>query len=221
MPTLYDIRHQLLGLNGCPLAHWPKGPGTRTRCEACSGKHLIFRRCGPHQTRPRCCAGCAATGRWRAGTPSGEGTGMRKGGPGLTTSAGCCAGSPAVPATVPVHVLCDQGLCSRELWAQIVALGPLGGHPCLRYPPRVTFQPEGQDRRVPVRSLIAGPGDVGGHRAGLPRRACGPPWWAGLRQTHPTGADGAHTCMGRNRASGPENRGQVAQNPSSAWAATG
>ena len=69
--------------------------------------------------------------------------------------------APAVPATVPVHVLCDQGLCSRELWAQIVALGyPLGGHPCLRYPPRVTFQPEGQDRRVPVRSLIAGPGEL-------------------------------------------------------------
>ena len=49
--------------------------------------------------------------------------------------------APAVPATVPVHVLCDQGLCSRELWAQIVALG---WHPCLRYPPRVTFQPQGQ-----------------------------------------------------------------------------
>ena len=65
--------------------------------------------------------------------------------------------APAVPATVPVHVLCDQGLCSRELWAQIVALG---WHPCLRYPPRVTFQPEGQDRRVPVRSLIAGPGEL-------------------------------------------------------------
>ena len=31
--------------------------------------------------------------------------------------------APAVPATVPVHVLCDQGLCSRDLWAQIVALG--------------------------------------------------------------------------------------------------
>ena len=29
--------------------------------------------------------------------------------------------APAVPATVPVHVLCEQGLCSRDLWAQIVA----------------------------------------------------------------------------------------------------
>ncbi len=37
-----------------------------------------------------------------------------------------------MPATVPVHVLCDQGLGSRDLWAQIVALG---WHPCLRYPP--------------------------------------------------------------------------------------
>ena len=65
--------------------------------------------------------------------------------------------APAVPATVPVHVLCDQGLCSRDLWAQIVALG---WHPCLRYPPHVTFQPRGQTPRVPVRTLIAGPGDL-------------------------------------------------------------
>ena len=69
--------------------------------------------------------------------------------------------APAVPATVPVHVLCDQGLGSRDLWAQIVAFGyPLGGHPCLRYPPHVTFQPEGQTSRVPVRSLITGPGGL-------------------------------------------------------------
>ena len=30
--------------------------------------------------------------------------------------------TPAVPARVPVHVLCDQGLCSRKLWEQIVTL---------------------------------------------------------------------------------------------------
>ena len=65
--------------------------------------------------------------------------------------------APAVPATVPVHVLCDQGLGSRDLWAQIVALG---WHPCLRYQPYVTFQPEGQTQRVPVRSLITGPGGL-------------------------------------------------------------
>ena len=65
--------------------------------------------------------------------------------------------APALPATVPVHVLCDQGLGSRDLWAQIV---DLGWHPCLRYPPHVTFQPEGQTSRVPVRSLITGPGDL-------------------------------------------------------------
>ena len=35
--------------------------------------------------------------------------------------------APAVPATVPVHVLCDQGLGSRDLWAQIVAFG----YPCM------------------------------------------------------------------------------------------
>ena len=65
--------------------------------------------------------------------------------------------APAVPATVPVHVLCDQGLGSRDLWAQIVALG---WHPCLRYQPHVTFQPEGQTLRVPVRSLIPGAGGL-------------------------------------------------------------
>ena len=69
--------------------------------------------------------------------------------------------APAVPATVPVHVLCDQGLGSLDLWAQIVAFGyPLGGHPCLRYQPHVTFQPEGQTPRVPVRSLITRPGGL-------------------------------------------------------------
>ena len=66
-----------------------------------------------------------------------------------------------MPAPVPVHVLCDQGLGSRDLWAQIRALGcPLGRHPCLRYPSHVTFQPTGQTQRVAVRSLITGPGDL-------------------------------------------------------------
>ena len=32
-----------------------------------------------------------------------------------------------MPATVPVHVLCDQGLGRRDLWAQIVAFGD----PCM------------------------------------------------------------------------------------------
>ena len=36
----------------------------------------------------------------------------------------------------------------------------MGGHPCLRYPPHVTFQPQGQSQRVAVRSLITGPGDL-------------------------------------------------------------
>ena len=31
--------------------------------------------------------------------------------------------APAVPATVPVPGLCDRGLGSRDLWAQIRALG--------------------------------------------------------------------------------------------------
>ncbi len=65
--------------------------------------------------------------------------------------------APAVPATVPVPGLCDQGLGSRDLWAQI---GALGWHPCLRYPPHVTFRPQGQTQRVPVRTLITGPGDL-------------------------------------------------------------
>ena len=96
--------------------------------------------------------------------------------------------APAVPTTVPVHVLCDQGLGSRDLWAQIVDLGcPLGRHPCLRYPPHVTFQPEGQTSRVPVRSLITGPGDlwVGTGRAfrDPPLDSTGGPWSASARPT--------------------------------------
>lgn len=48
--------------------------------------------------------------------------------------------APAVPPGTPVHVLCDQGLGSRKLWARIVELG---WHPVLRYPPHITFRPPG------------------------------------------------------------------------------
>ena len=40
---------------------------------------------------------------------------------------------------------------------QIVALG---WHPCLRYWPQSTFQPQDQNQRLPVRSLVTGPGDL-------------------------------------------------------------
>ena len=62
--------------------------------------------------------------------------------------------APAVPPGMPVHVLCDRGLDSRDLWDRIVELG---WHPVLRYSPHVTFRPTGGDR-VPVRSLGGGPG---------------------------------------------------------------
>ena len=81
--------------------------------------------------------------------------------------------APAVPAKVPVPGLCDQGLCSRDLWAQIVAFGytfMVGecSSPWLRYQSQVTFQPEGQTPRVPERSLIIGTGrHVGGPRRHL------------------------------------------------------
>ncbi len=62
----------------------------------------------------------------------------------------------AVPEGTRVHVLCDQGLGSRDLWRQIVALG---WHPVLRYPPHITFRPTGGER-VPARSLGGGPGTL-------------------------------------------------------------
>ena len=64
--------------------------------------------------------------------------------------------APAVPEGTRVHVLCDQGLGSRDLWRQIVALG---WHPVLRYPPHITFRPTGGER-VPARSLGGGPGTL-------------------------------------------------------------
>ena len=64
--------------------------------------------------------------------------------------------APAVPAGMPVHVLCDRGLGSRKLWARITELG---WHPVLRYSPHITFRPTGGDR-VPVRSLGGGPGTL-------------------------------------------------------------
>ena len=64
--------------------------------------------------------------------------------------------APAVPEGTPVHVLCDQGLGSRDLWRQIV---DLEWHPVLRYPPHITFHPTGGER-VPARSLSGGPGTL-------------------------------------------------------------
>ena len=64
--------------------------------------------------------------------------------------------APAVPAGMPVHVLCDRGLGSRDLWTRI---RDLGWHPVLRYAPHVTFRPPG-GARVPVRSLGGGPGTL-------------------------------------------------------------
>ena len=64
--------------------------------------------------------------------------------------------APAVPVTVPVHVLCDQGLGSRDLWAQIVALGI----PACATRPTSPFSPRARPSRVPVRSLITGPGGL-------------------------------------------------------------
>ena len=98
-------------------------------------------------------------------------------------------------------MLCDQGLGSRDLWAQI---GALGWHPCLRYPPHVTFRPQGQTQRVPVRTLITGPGDlwVGtGWACDAPldstRGPCGPRLRSeAIADRHAGGADGAHpVCL--------------------------
>ena len=64
--------------------------------------------------------------------------------------------APAVPDGTPVHVLCDRGLDSRDLWRPIVELG---WHPVLRYQPHITFRSTGGER-VPVRSLGGGPGTL-------------------------------------------------------------
>ena len=55
-----------------------------------------------------------------------------------------------------MHVLCDQGLGSRDLWRQIV---DLGWHPVLCYPLHITFRPTNGDR-VPARALGGGPGTL-------------------------------------------------------------
>ena len=67
-----------------------------------------------------------------------------------------CGGAGATPPAGPQSTR-QGGRRSRDLWAQIVALG---WHPCLCYQPHVTFRPEGQTPRVPVCSLITGPGDL-------------------------------------------------------------
>lgn len=67
-----------------------------------------------------------------------------------------CLLAPAVPAGMPVHILCDRGLDSRDLWDRIVELD---WHPVLRYAAHITFRPTGGDR-VPVRQLGDGPGTL-------------------------------------------------------------
>lgn len=63
---------------------------------------------------------------------------------------------PVIPAELPVLVLADRGLWSPRLWCAIQACG---AHPLLRLQSRVTFQPDG-GRRVPLRSLVPGPGSA-------------------------------------------------------------
>ena len=61
---------------------------------------------------------------------------------------------PAVPATMRVLVLADQGLWSPRLWKRI---RDLGWHPLLRVHDTTLFQPQ-RMRRQPARDLVAGPG---------------------------------------------------------------
>ena len=75
----------------------------------------------------------------------------------------------AVPDGTPMHVLCDRGLDSRDLWRPMVELG---WHPVLRYSPHITFRPTGGER-MPVRTLGAVRARSGwgrGLRAGSPAR---------------------------------------------------
>ena len=55
-----------------------------------------------------------------------------------------------------MHVLCDQGLGSRQLWRQIT---DLDWHPVLRYPLHITFRPTA-GQRIPARELAGGPGTL-------------------------------------------------------------
>jgi len=62
--------------------------------------------------------------------------------------------APAVPATMRVLVMTDQGLWSPTLRSHIQANG---WHPVMRIRPDATFAPAGQRRR-PARGLVPGPG---------------------------------------------------------------
>jgi Transposase DDE domain len=61
---------------------------------------------------------------------------------------------PAVPRTMQVIVLADQGLWSPRLWKRI---RDLQWHPVVRVHDTVSFHPLGQRRR-PARQLVPGPG---------------------------------------------------------------
>lgn len=62
--------------------------------------------------------------------------------------------APAVPQEMTVLVLCDRGLRSPRLWAQICAQG---WHPYMRQSRNTVFCPDGGTRR-PAQRLVPGPG---------------------------------------------------------------
>ena len=112
--------------------------------------------------------------------------------------------APAVPATVPVHVLCGQGATyGRRLWPW----GALwAGIPACATSPTSPFSPRPDLTRAGALADHGTGRPVGGHRAGFPRPASGghPDGVAGLRSgaalgaadQYPGGRDGAHpVCL--------------------------
>lgn len=64
---------------------------------------------------------------------------------------------PAVPASMAVLVLADEGLCSPALFGTIHRLG---WHPVLRLKATSTFCPAGSTIRYPARHFVTGPGEA-------------------------------------------------------------
>ncbi len=61
--------------------------------------------------------------------------------------------APAVPEEMTVIVLCDRGIASPRLWAQI---REQGWRPCMRYPKSITFCAEG-GTRLPAHRFVSRP----------------------------------------------------------------
>ena len=131
--------------------------------------------------------------------------------------------APAVPTGMPVHVLCDRGLDSRDLWVRI---RELGWHPVLRYAPTSPSAPPA------ATGFWSGPWVVVRARSGwgrgkpsvaipCPAHRCGPVCLPPLDRAGLSGPEAGWLAVGTHAPHGACARGPAPAGPGRGHAAGG